>query len=326
MHQKILVTELSKKLTEPIVLYIGMASFETRCITILKEICEKEICSNFHIFKNKENRELAEANLLQMLSLIKGNAVKTIISLDDPTLTANSFIKIIESLRELPVGSIFIDSTTFTHEQLLILFRIFEQAKLNRNIIFGYTGADEYSTNTTLENIWLSKGVSQIRSVLGFPGNLLPSKKLHLILLVGFEHERAKAVIERFEPNILSIGIGKREHSMSDKHHETNARFFEEIKKFIELKTSTSTNVNTFEFSCIDPFQTKDIVLEKASCYPDFNTVVCPMNTKLSTLGVAFAATQNETLQICYSRAIAYNESGYSSSSNRITLFKIKFE
>lgn len=326
MNQKILITDLDKKLTEPIALYIGMASFESRCMTILKEICEKEICNTFHIFKNAETKELAETNLIQMLSFIKGEVDKTIISLDEPTLTANSFIKIIESSRSLKAGSLFIDITTFTHEQLLILFRILEQIKLKRNIIFGYTGADEYSTNTTLENIWLSKGVSQIRSVLGFPGNLLPSKKLHLILLAGFEHERAKAVIERFEPNILSIGIGKRDQSMSDKHHVTNTRFFQEIKKFVELKTSTSTNVNTFEFSCIDPLETKNTVLEQVSLYQDFNTVICPMNTKLSTLGVAFAAADNEALQICYSRAITYNESGYSSPSNIITLFNIQFE
>jgi hypothetical protein len=326
MNQKILITDLNSTLIEPIALYIGMASFESRCISLLKEICEKNICNTFHIFKNAETSDQAESNLTVMLSLIKSKVITTVISLDEPTLAANSFTKIIEYTRTLKAGSIFIDITTFTHEQLLILFRILEQIKLKRNIIFGYTGADEYSTNTTLEDIWLSKGVSQIRSVLGFPGNLLPSKKLHLILLAGFEHERAKTVIEQFEPNVLSIGIGKRDQSMSDKHHETNARFFQEIKKFVELTISTATNVNTFEFSCVDPLETKNIVLNQASLYQNFNTVICPMNTKLSTLGVAFAATENETLQICYSRAIAYNESGYSCPSNRITLFNIQFE
>jgi hypothetical protein len=325
MTRKILLSSLATSLTQPIVLFIGMASFESRCTTLLQEFVRSKICNDFCFFTNLQAGKDAAKNLQTMQQLVEDNASTTSLDLDSPTLAASAFLKAIDSTRALEDGAIFVDTTTFTHEQLLILFRVLTEAKLSRLVIFGYTGADAYSTNTELKNAWLSKGVSQIRSVLGFPGNLLPSKRLHLIVLVGFEHERAKTVIERFEPNVLTLGIGKRDESVSERHHATNTHFFEEVKRFVELKASISTDVRTFEFSCVDPLAAHQSVLDQVALSPDHNTVICPMNTKLSTLGVALAATQNESIQICYSRAIEYNEDGYSTPSKQITLFEKLF-
>jgi hypothetical protein len=172
-----------------------------------------------------------------------------------------------------------------------------------------------------VEHVWLTRGVAQIRSVLGYPGRLSPSKKLHLIVIVGFEHERVAAVIEQFEPARLTLICGDPEKSVSSSHYEVNRHFFQKVKAFVERTQSTQTAVDTCYISCVDPFEARDTVLKCASIDNGYNVVVCPMNTKTSTVGAGMAAIYDERIQIAYARAIEYNEEGYSSPSSMATVF-----
>jgi hypothetical protein len=323
MSKKIEISKINDIFPEKIALFIGMASFEARCLSILSSICENTTA--FLFFKNVESGDAAKDNLQKMENLALGKSSVYELDLDRPTVTADAFQLSLSGMISAAQGTIFVDITTFTHEQLLIFLRVLTQAKISKKFVFGYTGAEQYSTNTTADGVWLSRGVSQVRSILGFPGEFLPSKKLHLIVLVGFEHDRAKAVIEKFEPSALTLGIGEGSHSVSKAHHETNQRFFDEVKSFIDMKTSIYSQVQTFEFSGIDPSSAKNSLLAEAKRLSGYNTVICPMNTKISTFGAGLAAIENPAIQVCYSRAITYNEAGYSTPSNEATLFEIDF-
>lgn len=323
MNQKMGLDEVGKKLGA-IALFIGTASFESRCLAILEKL--QQTTANFLFFKNKGAGVIAEENLQKMIVIGGTNVASIELDLDRPTVTADALQKTLINIHNAGSGDIFIDITTFTHEQLLIFIKVLSEAKLDRRFIFGYTGAEQYSTNTKPQDVWLSRGVSQIRSVLGFPGEFLPSKRLHLIVLVGFEHERAKAVIEKFEPSILTLGIAQINQSVSNAHYENNERFFEEVKRFVDVRTSIYSAIETFHFSAIDPSSTRDAILAQVNKLPSYNVVVCPMNTKISTFGVGLAALSNPQMQVCYSRANIYNEKGYSTPSNQVTLFDIKFE
>lgn len=320
---KVAIKDLQSALAEPIALFIGTASFEDRCRTIFEGLVQRPAKSL--LFKNAQAGPNAELNLQLMMSLAGESAERGDVDLDDPVATARSLAAVVAKAAEAPGGCIFVDITTFTHEQLLILYRVLENARPDRNIVFGYTGADQYSVNTEVASAWLSRGVSQVRSVLGFPGNLLPSKRLHLILLVGFEHERARAVIEAFEPNVLTLGVGMQSQSVSEQHFQTNRRFFEDVQKFVEVRTTLGSAVNKFVFSCVDPDAARNAILAEVARFGDHNTVICPMNTKLSTLGAALVASANPAAQLCYSRAIEYNEAGYSTPSDQATLFRHRF-
>lgn len=48
------------------------------------------------------------------------------------------------------------------------------------------------------------------------------------------------------------------------------------------------------------------------------------MNNKMSTVGVALAAMQNENVQICYAPAVIYNESNYSLPGKDCYIFDYK--
>ncbi len=321
MINKVSLLVIDNLFPEGVSLYIGMASFEDRCLSILEAL--KQQPKQCLFFKNVAAGSLAEKNLNRMIGMATARNAVIGLDLDSPIAAADAFARAMtENIPASSTGAVFIDITTFTHEQLLILLRVLDRFHPTAKIYMGYTGAGKYSTNTAIEDIWLSRGIAQIRTVLGYPGSFAPSKKLHLTILVGFEHERAAAVIEQFEPARLTLMCGDPSHSVSADHYETNKRFFEELRKFVERTRLTQTEVETLNFSCVDPFSARDTVLRLATQSDDYNVVVCPMNTKISTVGVGLAALRDQRIQIAYARAIEYNEAGYSTPSDMATVFE----
>ena len=68
------------------------------------------------------------------------------------------------------------------------------------DIYVSYIGAKEYSVNEKNEDDkWLSKGIKEIRTVIGYPGFSDPTKDNHLLILFGFESDRTKRLINEFE-------------------------------------------------------------------------------------------------------------------------------
>jgi len=144
------------------------------------------------------------------------------------------------------------------------------------------------------------------------------------MILVGFESERAQLIIERLEPAQISLGIGDQAQSVSPEHFSRNARFHARLKEFVDRQMRTGTAVDTFTFSCIDADDARKAVLAHASKHADSNTVICPMNTKISTIGAGLAALEYPQLQIIYASPMEYNETGYSSPGNTVTLFELQ--
>ncbi|MBI5329209.1 MAG: hypothetical protein HZB71_01195 [Betaproteobacteria bacterium] len=323
MNQKVALRELSDLFPKGVELFIGMASYESRCFSIIETL---NLTPSAHclFFKSSDVNALVDRNLARMVEMAGDRHTVIELDMDSPIAAADAISKAIRDYLAavLIEHHAFIDTTTFTHELLLILLRVVQQSNISCKLFMGYTGAEEYSINTDVEHVWLSRGVSQVRSVLGYPGSFVPSKRLYLIVLAGFEHERAAAVIEQFEPAQLTLMCGDPNNSVSASHYETNKRFFDELSKFVERTKQTQLAVDTLYFSCVDPLSVRDLILDLASKHDNYNIVVCPMNTKISTIGVGMAALQNERIQIAYARAIEYNEKGYSKPSTMTTVFE----
>lgn len=213
-----------------------------------------------------------------------------------------------------------VDITSMSHELLAILIALLNDQGQLPETTLCYTGAKQYSFNTTEAEIWLSKGVSAIRSVLGYPGEQLPSRPLHLVIPMGFEVERALEVISAYEPAALSLGLGRREASISDAHFESNKRFFRRLENFVNDHEIECETLSTFSFSCIDPIDTKKDIAKHLTNYPNYNTVICPLNTKVSTVGAALLCLERPDIQLCYAQPIEYNIDGYATPDEWITV------
>jgi hypothetical protein len=214
-------------------------------------------------------------------------------------------------------AEIVIDITTFTHEAILILIRVLQLANpMGPRFRAIYTGAAEYAVGQKKEEKWLTKGVKDIRSVLGFPGESQPTRSQHLIVLAGFELERAERIIDAYEPTLLSVGLGNPLESISPNHHDVNKWFH---GKLMERYSS----VEQFMFSCDDPVHTKSEVLAHLGRHPGYNVIIAPLNTKISTIGIGLAALADQNIQICYAVPEQYNRDGYSSPSESIYCFDV---
>ena len=302
--------------------FVCCASFEERGLVVASALNPAGLQSIVVLGNQPAPVKSIEINK-QLLNLFPNSAISADIKIGQPLYTLDQFHSIVIPAIKRGTKKALIDITTFTHEHLLMLLYFLKTEKLLGKVTFAYTGAQDYSLNTPLAEIWLTKGVKQVRSVIGYPGELVPSKDLHLIVLVGFEHERAQTVIEAYEPARLSLGFAPRLRSVSEQLSETNKAFFAKVQSFVKETRQDTTRVDEFEFSCVDPYQARDAILEQVKKEHAYNTVICPLNTKISTMGAALVAFEKSEVQLCYSEAAIYNEENYSSPGPTTTLFDL---
>lgn len=296
-------------------LFISAISFEKRCFSFIDSVYKKTIVKEIWFTYNENEKEFYEENLRHSETYAKSKLIA--FSTNDPIITGKALLKNFQDLKK--ISNLLVDVSTFTHEGLLILFKFIDLFKEKcENLFVVYVGAKAYSLNEQNdEEKWLSKGTKTIRSVLGYPGILNPSQKNHLIILFGFELERTSKLIEDFEFDKVSIGIGPEQESIDPSHYAINrTRHINLIEKY--------PFAETFEFSLIEPSDTCRQIEAQIKKYQDYNVVIAPLNNKISTIGVALVALKDPKIQICYVRAHEYNYKAYSEPADDCYFIPIK--
>ena len=315
--KRILIKDLESHLPDDIDAFICCSSFEARCKTIAQNVSAKR----FRWVIIAENENLFEVGLRNTMEFHSRFSSKIIIKMKvsghSPIITEDAVAYSIANALSQGAKSFLIDTTTFTRETLLILLNYFHKY-IDRfgELTFLYTGASEYSVGDLPERMWLSRGIREIRSVLGFPGNIMPARRSHLIILLGFEADRAARLIEQYEPSILSIGYGPKDTSITPAHHEMNVYF---CRKLMAMYS----NVLKFSFPPNDSLGTKRAIQKQINKFPNTNVIVSGMNTKLSTIGTALAAFDNSEIQLAYAEPDIYNFSGYSAPGSHCYVFDL---
>lgn len=303
-------------------IFILGLGFDLRCLTALNHFPREKIAqilgiSNVGWGVNNERAFVEFNRIAGDIGVEVGREASSIIEL------ADALVASIKPITDCPDNLLVVDVTSFSHELLVVLLGLLYSMGVEDKVTLVYVGASDYSFNTQDDAAWLSRGVRSIRSVLGFPGTMLPSKKLHLVVLAGFEVERAAEVIGRYEPSSISIGLGNRAQSVSDTHHDKNRLFFDRLTEFVREQDAYAQDIDHFEFSCVDPLVTKQQLLshiESLKKAGDKNIVICPLNTKLSTVGVVLVALENPEIQICYAEPDEYNVEGYSKPGSEVSI------
>lgn len=297
---------------------ICCTSFESRCLSIPNAVAS--MIAETIIYRNSSvSIPAADANFDSLKGLFSSPTIQNI-PFDRPEAIADSMAKTIELLATKN-KNLLVDTTTFTHETLLILLRILHLYKGSfESILCLYAGAGEYSPGYTPEGTWLSKGCKDVRNVIGFPGIIKPIAKTNLILLAGFELERATKLIELVNPDCLILGNGI--DPINDRISDTMAYF---RKKYTTWKKEYKIiEKNDFDFSCRNIEQTVGTLSDIISKEPEDNYILVPLNTKLSTISAAIVALENRKIQLCYAVPEVYNYENYSSPGDTITIVNLK--
>jgi hypothetical protein len=294
-------------------LFICDSSFENRCLEVASRLDNQQF-RKIIICHFEENYKEANENLIRLKERLPNNHVVVELTKDNPLV---NYDRLYDELNKLGYNNALFDISTFTREMFLIIIQLFRQEDfLDKKLTLCYNPSDKYYSipKNELHKLWLSKGVSNIRSILGYSGDFSPIKRIMLIVLVGFEAERSQVLIENFEPSLLYIGKAPKSNSANDDLAEINEFNFNKILKL-------NPNAIEFEFSCLEispTVQTLSYIIEENRDL--YNIVISPMSNKLSTLAVASTVFKYPEVQICYASTNLYNIHAYSTSSDSIHL------
>ena len=311
MVQKISIDELPRALAGYSRL-VCRISFEARSISVANSLFGK-IGESVVAFASRKRREPANKNL----AIFRGqydNATITELDTSDPLETVDKiFDTISRAVSKTALDDTLIDITSFRREELLMLLAVLRQANLpsDTNCQLLYVSADTMSE-------WMSGQVTGHRSVIGYAGEIWPSRSTRLVILMGFEHARASSIIENYEPKFLVLGKAPRAESISDQLSSLNERFFRELRSQYE-------NVDmTFEFSARDPLKVAEQLEEAVVLDDNSNVIIAPLHTKLSTIGAGLYAQRHKKVQVCYAPVAEYNEAAYSTPGRDVYLVPLK--
>ena len=303
MKERIPLESLSEHIISPPNIVITFASFEDRCLSASKALMDQSIDSAI-IFFIEEFTSYSEENKLKLLSYFSGKGREISLPHSNPRGIADSIFSALTP-NFLNHQNILVDISTFTRESLLILLKVLNQhEQFHQKLQLIYTCA-ETSTD-------LSHDLVELRSVMGYMGEMKPAKPLHLIIMLGFEYERAQQVIEAYEPDYISIGYGGSKESISSDLHKLNVKFKEKL-----ISIYTDHVINQFDHSLVDPFKTENKLSEVVDSKPSCNTVIAPLNNKISTVGAGLLAIKRPEVQVCYTQMGGYNTANYSSASDQ---------
>ena len=301
-------------------LFVCSASFEDRCISVPQAIQDADACI---LAYNEDYYSVSSENFDKLKRLFSRTTVCNMRT-DDPLQTADEIVRSVDctwpaqsATQALQVG---IDITTFTRESLLILIKyVWSKIKAGDQLTLYYNLAQEYSVGVEDSDKWLSSGIREVRSVLGYPGKFLPSRQNHLIVMTGFEDVRALRLVSEWEPSMLSLGVA----DSADEHTTMHQRINEERRRRVQ---NIFGPVRYFAFSGYDPLRARIALEEQISVGGDMNTLIAPMNTKIATIGAGLVGWRNPDVQLCYAQAEVYNYRGYSTPGDTVYVITMRKE
>lgn len=317
--EKVKIKNLNSALDEEYDIFICSASFEERCLSVPKKICRKKI-RKIILLENKNGSDLLKSNANVIKTLFPKNRKDIEVDFEDIHSIVKCFSKELSIEKKRSKNNVLIDITTFTHEELLVCMKMLWESKKVKSIICVYNNAAEYCVGEELNQKWLSQGAKSVHPVLGFPGMIFPSKKTHLVVIVGYEYSRAFSAISEIEPSSISLVYGSSKSSLTEKDKEANSLF----KTMVSEMAFEYNNIEEYEIPCNDPDAISSGLIEIYKKHKDMNILVVPMNSKMSTLGVIKSLEEYEEPQVCYAQALLYNEANYSCPGNDCYIYRIK--
>lgn len=213
-------------------------------------------------------------------------------------------------------GELWIDFTALRREELLILTKLLLDRCSPDSLprISGLYVAAQHMGQ------WLSGDVVDIRSVVGYPGEISPARSTTLVALMGFEINRARAIIEAYEPSRVLLGFPALQGSINGELYLRNQEVLKRVSEDYGPLVS-----RTFEFSGNDPSQAlRDLISIAKECENE-NIILAPLHTKISTLAAGAMARFYPKVQICYAAVDEYNEETYSQSSGEFYVVPFSF-
>lgn len=299
--------------------FITFCSFEDRCLAVLKNLSPEMVGRVYYFVNSNAPKETYEKEMeIGRLLGEKGLCVR--VDLFNPLLLTDNIVCV---LRDSVSDNqrVLVDISTFTHEALLIFVAVAMKKFRDANIEYIYCNATTYASEAEKSTEkWLSRGIQDVRSVMGYAGDIDPTKDTVLVMMVGYECERAWRIIDAISPEELIITYNDHSSSTSPGSKdagENHARLLKELAAYYDNPRREIIPSNDLFKAGIE---LENIV---KSIIPEKNVIVVPMNNKITTVSAALVALRNPEIQLCYAPATIYNTNNYSVAGDTCYLFSL---
>lgn len=299
-------------------IFIISASPEERCKGLINLISPQYKCNTIYLLKYDHPDKRREENIQYMKKKLNniGKITEFQINEDKPLYLIEELIySIKEVISDSDNPKINFDISTVIKWHLLLILKALGISNLAEKVRYLYTEPKDYITELFQP---LSFGIKKIFPIPFFSGNYDFSKHSLLILMLGYEGNRALALLEELDPSECLLLIPKPAY-----HKEWEGRTEKMNRGIINI-------VGKSNLEYIDP-RNPVLVYNKlksilsTSKYSKYNHIISPLGTKPQTLGLFLYLSDDPSNTILvYGAPLRHNNLFYSEGIGRSWILPIR--
>lgn len=276
---------------------------EERCKGIVRKLSPNYKANRILLLRygdhDSAKRELNIIEMKNRLSTV-GDLEEVIIDEEKPIPILAEIAQEIEKSITKGNPSISIDFTTIIKWHLLLFLKALDVKGFTEGTRFLYTEPEDYITNLFQP---LSFGISKIFPVPTYSGDFDFYKDLLLVLMLGYEGERALAIFEEMDPDECLLLIAK--PTYHGKEWEGRTEFLN--KEIINVVGQSKIKY----VDARDPLKVHQQLFKLLSSRENrkYNQAIAPLGTKPQTLGLyTYLSTNPTNTIVVYGSPSRHNE------------------
>ncbi len=293
-------------------IFLACASFEDRTTAVANKLSQQYLIENSFVCKYEEKNKSSarDENFERLRSLLarhSGNVFPIICDHHDVLDGIRRFRELCSSRGVgLADKNISVDITTFTKQYLLVLLKYLEKQH-PRSVRLLYTEPEDYAVKWDRP---LSCGLIDIVSVPTYGGRSYTEKENLLILILGYEGDRAYGIWERLSPHKTVVIVGRPSYK----------NLWEgRVEQFNSKLLAKLPSESTIYSPTLDPFQVKkdiDTLVERHST--KFNIAISPLGSKPQVIGCYLSLAAHAEVQVIYAIPKYHEEEYFSKRTGRM--------
>lgn len=258
-----------------------------------------------------------DGQLARVMDVVQGRSLAYAITECDEAFPAKCLKSQIDALSLLGGAtkpSLVIDISVFTKRNLLMLWQWLDDINAWDRVTVVYSEPDNYVVS---KYIPLTFGLESLQQIPGSPGVADCSRPVHLVLLLGYEGDRALAVYEQIQPMQTTLFVP---------HPPYRPDWEGRTEEFNSDLLSLTGNQHVKRVDAIDPEATASML--RATIGPTDRrsqnaVVICPLGTKPQTLGVfEYLRESRDPPAVIYANPMRHNRSFYSEGIGQSWILK----
>ena len=148
---------------------------------------------------------------------------------------------------------------------------------------------------------WLSKEPYSPRLLLKHSGIIELGKPLCVVIVTGFDMERTRQIVSKFEPHKVVLCIQKGPQFNNANRNEVN-------KHELICKSTGVSNVSSVDIDCYGEDFGGETIENVISSLSDYNIIISSFGPKPSAIGVYMAYQKHQEVALCYVPCKEYNK------------------